>query len=267
MSERDGYAAGVPCWVATVHGDPGKAVGFYSELFGWQAANVMAPGSPGEYYVCKLGGRDVAAIGSQRGGGEPPVSAWGTYIWVDNTDEAAARVGDAGGSIVTEPFDLGQSGRLAIVTDPARAVFCLWQANEHRGAQVVNEPGAWAMSMLNTHDPEGAKAFYGAVFGWETDSFDMGGGEITLWRMPGYEGGEPEQPVPRDVIGTMMASSGEEPPTWSVDFWVEDADAAAGRAAELGGEVTMPPFDTPVGSTAVLADPEGAAFSVSRVSA
>ena len=70
MSERDGYAAGVPCWVATVHGDPGEAVGFYSELFGWQAENVMAPGSPGEYYVCKLRGRDVAAIGSQQGGGE-----------------------------------------------------------------------------------------------------------------------------------------------------------------------------------------------------
>jgi predicted enzyme related to lactoylglutathione lyase len=138
------------------------------------------------------------------------------------------------------------------------------------GAQLVNDPGAWTMSQLNTRDPEGAKAFYGAVFSWETDTFDMGEGEITLWRLPGYIGGEPEQPVSREVVGVMVPMSGDRSPEdrsahWSVDFWVEDVDAAADKAAELGGEVEMSPFDTSVGRTAILADPQGAVFSVSKV--
>lgn len=80
MSERDGFEPGVPCWIASVHPDPEGAVDFYTELFGWAAANTMPPDSPGRYYVCRLRGRDVAAIGSERGGGKPSVAAWGTYI-------------------------------------------------------------------------------------------------------------------------------------------------------------------------------------------
>ena len=268
MSERDGYEPGVPCWVATVHPDPEKAVSFYTELFGWDATNLMPPDSPSKYFVCTLRGRDVAAIGSDRGAASGP--AWDTYILAESADDTVARVTDAGGSVVTEPFDLLDAARTALVADPAGAVFGVWQPGEHGGARLVNEPGAWAMSQLNTRDPEGAKAFYGAVFGWETDTFDMGGGEITLWRLPGYVGGEPTQPVSREVVGVMVPMSGDRSPEdasarWSVDFWVDDVDAAAERAAELGGEVEMSTFDTSVGRTAVLADPQGAVFSVSKV--
>jgi predicted enzyme related to lactoylglutathione lyase len=52
---------------------------------------------------------------------------------------------------------------------------------------------------------------------------------------------------------------------WSVDFWVDDVDVAALKAAELGGEVKVWPFHTSVGKTAILADPQGAVFSVSKV--
>ncbi len=272
MSERDGYQAGVPCWVASVHPDPENAVAFYTELFGWEAEETMGTNSPGKYYLCRLRGRDVAAVGSQRGGGAPPVSAWETYIWVESADEAAVNVTGAGGSVLLEPFDLLDAARIAVLADPAGAVFGVWQPKEHRGAQLVNEPGAWAMSQLNTRDPEGAKAFYGAVFGWDTDTFDLGEREITIWRVPGYIGGEPEQPVSRDVVGVMVPMSSDRfhddaSPHWSVDFWVDDVDATADKAAELGGRVMAPPFDTPVGRTTVLADPQGAVFSVSKVAA
>jgi predicted enzyme related to lactoylglutathione lyase len=156
---------------------------------------------------------------------------------------------------------------VAVVADPAGAEFGVWQPREHRGAQLVNEPGAWAISQLGTRDPEGSRAFYGAVFGWETDTFDMGQGEITLWRVPGYVGGEPEQPVSREVVGVMVPASGdpeEVPARWNVDFWVDDIDEAAGRVTRLGGEVVAPPFYTSVGRTAVLADPQGAVFSVTK---
>jgi predicted enzyme related to lactoylglutathione lyase len=52
---------------------------------------------------------------------------------------------------------------------------------------------------------------------------------------------------------------------WTPDFWVADADATVARAAELGGSAVVPPFDTAVGRTGVLADPTGALFSISKV--
>jgi predicted enzyme related to lactoylglutathione lyase len=270
MSERDGYQVGVPCWVASVHPDPENAVAFYTELFGWEAEETMGTNSPGKYYLCRLRGRDVAAVGSQRGGGASLVPAWGTYIWVESADDTVVKVTDAGGSVIMKPFDLLDAARMAVVADPAGAMFGVWQPGEHRGAQLVNEPGAWSMSQLNTRDSGGSKAFYGAVFGWETDTFDLGEGEITLWRLPGYVGGEPEQPVSREVVGVMLPLSGDRSPEdvsayWSVDFWVGDVDATADKAAALGGEVVVSPLDTSVGRTAVLADPQGAVFSVSKV--
>jgi uncharacterized protein len=154
MSERDGYQAGVPCWVASVYPDPEKAVAFYTELFGWEAEETMGANSPGKYYLCRLRGRDVAAVGSQRGGDASPVPAWETYIWVESADEAAANVTGAGGSVVMEPFDLLDAARIAVLADPAGAVFGVWRPGGHRGAQLVNEAGAWSMSALSTSDPD-----------------------------------------------------------------------------------------------------------------
>jgi uncharacterized protein len=94
----------------------------------------------------------------------------------------------------------------------------------------------------------------------ETEAF---GDEVTMWRLRGYVGGEPHQPAPRDVVAVMAA--GEVDPGWSVDFWTRDADTTAETAARLGERVLAVPFDTPVGGTVTLADPQGAALSVSRV--
>ena len=105
----------------------------------------------------------------------------------------------------------------------------------------------------------GISAFYGAVFGWETEPF----GPATLWRLPGFVGGEPEQPVARDVVAVAMPGDQSR---WDVDLWVDDPDATAEKASQLGGTVLMAPMDTPMGRRAVLADPQGGTFSVSRVS-
>jgi predicted enzyme related to lactoylglutathione lyase len=270
MSEREGHPAGVPCWIETLQPDPQAALDFYGPLFGWEFAGPgpMPGDPPGEYFVARLRGRDVAGIGSlpARGGASGP--AWSTSIRVDGADEAAARAADAGGSLLDGPLDVPPAGRLAVLADPAGAPFSVWEASAREGAQLVNEPGAWAMSMLHTPDPAAAQAFYGAVFGWEPEPFDMAGAALTLWRLPGYVGGEPQQPVPRDVVGVMVA---DEPPDgqahWSVDFWVGDADATAEHAARLGGIVVAGPFDAPGFRSAVLADPQGAAFSVSTLTA
>ena len=250
MSQRDGYEHGVPSWIAGAHPQPAQAAAFYTELFGWQAD------PRDDHLVCTLRGRDVA--GFVRGDD----AAWRTNVWVDSADDTAERATAAGGSVVTAPFELPGVGRTAVLADPAGAVFSVSEPDPHRGAQVVNEPGAWAMSALATPDLEGAKAFYGAVFGWETDTFAVGDIEATLWRLPGFEGGEPEQPVPADVVA--VAVPGDEP-RWDVDLWVADPDATAAKADELGGSVLMPPTDTPMGRRAILADPQGGTFSISRV--
>jgi uncharacterized protein len=272
MSERDGYTNGVPCWVDTWQSDPGPTVAFYEGIFGWEAENVRAPDAHDVYFICRLRGRDVTAIGAPIPEGAPPTPVWSTYVWVDSADETAERAKAAGGSLVVEPepFDSPDGGRMAVIADPEGAVLIAWEPGDHRGAQLVNEPGAWSMSILNTRDADGAKRFYAELFGWETETFDTGAAEAVLFRLPGFVGGEPEQPAARDVVAVMidMDAHGlpkEMPPNWSVDFWIDDADAAAARAPELGGAVIVPPSDSPVFRQAVIADPGGAAMSISQL--
>jgi uncharacterized protein len=269
MSERDGFEHGVPCWVQGVYPDPAAAVAFYAELFGWEAENLMPADDPGDYFVCRLRGRDVAAIVSQHGAPAPPSAVWATHVWVESADEAAAKVNEAGGSVIGERFDSPGGGRQAVLSDPSGAVFCVWEPRERRGAQLVNEPGAWAMSALSTPDPAGSKRFYGAVFGWETETLGLGDAEMTMWKLPGYVGGEPQQPVARDVIATMVPPDGDAadvPPRWNVDFWILSVDKAVGKAKELGGEVLNGPYNIPdVGlRQAVIADPHGATLSLTQ---
>ena len=271
MSERNDYPPGVPCWVDTAQPDPEAAVEFYAELFGWEftGPGEMPGDPPGRYYVAQLRGRDVAGVSSMPSEGAPPSPTWNTYVAVDSADRTAERVRGAGGRVVAGPFDAPPAGRMAVLRDPGGATFCAWEPGVRKGAQLGNEPGAWSMSVLNTPDLAGSEEFYGTVFGWEADA-SFAGGEITLWRLPGYVGGEPQQPVPRDVVGVMTRlngdrPAGEVPANWSLDFWVHDTDATTAKAAELGGRVVAEPYDTPGFRSAVLADPRGATFSVSKL--
>jgi predicted enzyme related to lactoylglutathione lyase len=287
MSEREQYPAGVPCWVDTLQPDPDTAMRFYGGLLGWEFTGPgRIPGDPpGEYFVAQIRGRDVAGVGSQPGGvagrdvagvgsqtvaGASPAPAWNTYVSVRSADAAAERAHRADGTVVVPPFDADPAGRMAVLRDPAGAHIGVWEAKQRTGARLVNEPAAWAMSVLNTHDLEGAQAFYAEVFGWEAEAFELGGARGALWRLPGYVGGEPAQPVPRDVVGVALpiagdAASGEMPCHWSVDFWIDDADAAAAAAPGLGGRVVVPAHDRPGFRSTVLADPHGASFSVSQL--
>jgi predicted enzyme related to lactoylglutathione lyase len=234
MSERAEYAPGVPCWVETLQPGPREALDFYGPLFGWEFSDPGPMPGGGEYFVARLRGRDVAAVGAL-----PPV----------------------GGNVLIGPLDAPPAGRLAVVTDTSGAAFSLWEAAERRGAQLVNEPGAWTMSSLHTSDVHVAEEFYGAVFGWVTEAY----GPVTLFRLPGYSGGLEGQPIPRDVVAVMAPPSAEIPPHWNVNLRVADTDATAEQTAALGGTVILAPMDTPGLRSAVLADPQGAVFSVSSL--
>jgi uncharacterized protein len=276
MPERDGYMPGVPCWIDTSQPDQEAAVAFYGGLFGWEFEDVMPPGAPSKYFIARIRGGDVAAVSSQPEGG-PPAATWNTYIWVESADDAAAKVLAAGGSVMADPFDVMDAGRMAVLTDPEGAAFCVWQAKQHRGARVVNEPGSLSFNGLNTRDTEAAKSFYGAVFGWET--LDLGGAE--MWRLSGYGDflalGDPELRTRmagtgapegfEDVVATINPIAEDQadvPAHWSVTFAVDDADEIAQRAAEHGGQVVVPPFDAPWVRMTVITDPQGATFIASK---
>jgi uncharacterized protein len=277
MPERDGYPAGVPCWVDTSQPDPKAAVAFYSGLFGWEFEDMLPPDAPGEYSIARIRGGDVAAVGSVPEGA-PPMAMWNTYMWVDSADETISKVTAAGGQVVVEPFDVMDSGRMAMFLDPEGAALCVWQANQHRGAQIVNEHGSLNFNGLNTRDVAAAKAFYGAVFGWTTLSLGPG---VEMWTLPGY-GDHLEQNDPglrqrvldmggapgfEDVVAAIMPIPDGQPDTpahWSVTFAVDDADVTAAKAAELGGQVIVPPFDAPWVRTTVISDPQGAHFIASK---
>jgi uncharacterized protein len=277
MPERDGYIPGVPCWVDTSQPDPEAALPFYSGLFGWEFEDVMPPDSEGQYFIARINGGDVAAVGSIPEGA-PPMAMWNTYIWVDSADETAQKVRDAGGNVVMEPFDIMGSGRMAVFTDPEGAAFCVWQAKEHKGAQVVNEHGSLNFNGLNTRDPESAKSFYGSVFGWTTLTLPGG---VEMWTLPGYgdylerdnpdlrkqvaEAGGPEGF--EDVVASINPIGDDQPDTpahWNVTFGVDDADAIAAKATELGGTVIAPPFDAPWVRMTIINDPQGAMFIASQ---
>jgi uncharacterized protein len=277
MPERDRYIPGVPCWVDTSQPDPDAVLDFYSGLFGWEFEDVMPEGSEAKYFMARLKGLNVAAVGSIPEAA-PQMAMWNTYISVASADETASKVADAGGNTMMEPFDVMDAGRMAVFTDPEGAAFCVWQPKENIGAGLVNDPGTLVFNGLNTRDAESAKSFYGSVFGWGT--LDVGGG-AEMWTMPGYgddlekdnpdlrkqivEAGGPEgfedvvasiQPIPDDQSDT--------PAHWSVTFATDDADATAEKAAELGGKVIVPPFDAPWVRATVLSDPQGATFIASK---
>ncbi len=270
MSERETYPPGVPCWVDTLGPNPARLTEFYGAIFGWDFAGPGAmpgDGSPGEYHVARLRGRDVAGVGSLPAGAPSGSSGWNTYVRVGSADRAAEDAQAAGGAVVAEPFDAPPAGRMAVLADPQGAAFCAWEAGDREGAQLVNEPGAWSMSFLSARDAGAAASYYGELFGWRAEAFEFGDLTGFLFRLPGFVGGEPEQPVPRDVVATMMPADDGAEAHWGVDFWIADTDAAAAKAEELGGGVIVAPHDNPAFRAAVLADPNGARFGVSQLTA
>jgi uncharacterized protein len=278
VAERDEYIPGVPCWIDTSQPDPEAASAFYGGLFGWEIEDVMPPDSPGKYFIGRIRGGDAGAIGSQPEG-SPPGARWNTYIAVASADEAAEKVRAAGGTVLMEPFDVtGDAGRMAVASDPEGAVFFLWQGKNTPGLKVVNEHGSLVFNALNTRDVEAAKRFYGDVFGWTT--LDLGNGAL-MWTLPGYgDHLEKRDPGIRERMAEVSAPPGfedvvasitpiaddqpEVPAHWNVTFAVDDADAIAQKAWELGGQVVTSPTDAPWVRTTVIRDPQGATFIASQ---
>ncbi|MEU6235538.1 VOC family protein [Kitasatospora sp. NPDC047058] len=239
---------GGPCWVEHGSSDPEAARRFYGELFGWEPEADERP-EAGGYTFMKLGGAIAASITPLYGESQP--TAWSVSFAVTDADASAARITEAGGSIVVAPMDALDFGRFVIAADQAGAVFGLWQAGRLTGAEVLNVPGALGWVELLTRDPEGARAFYPAVFGWSVNPSE----QYTQWGLSGED------------FGGMLTMDDrfppQVPPHWLPYFAVADADVSTFRAGNLGGDVLMAPFSMANGRRiGVLRDPMGAAFGI-----
>jgi uncharacterized protein len=255
MANVQNHPAGSFCWVELSTSDQDAAKEFYTSLLGWTVND--NPMGPGEVYtIFQLKGRDVAAAYTttrqEREQHVPP--HWNLYIAVDNADESAAKAAKAGGQVLAPAFDVMDSGRMAVVKDPTGTVFCLWQAKKHGGLAAAGEDGAFCWADLNTPDPQRAAKFYSELLGWklETGQNDPSG-YLHIKNRETHIGGIP--PVEYQPAGA--------PPHWMIYFQVSDVEASTNKAKEMGARIYMPPRKMEgVGTWSVVADPQGAAFSL-----
>jgi uncharacterized protein len=257
MAEYTAHPHGTFSWPELSTSDQKAGVAFYRSLFGWDV-NEMPTGPNETYSMFQIRGKSVGAAAGQRPEerqqGVPP--HWNAYVTVSNADEAVKRAQSLGGKVLAPAFDVMDVGRMAVLQDPTGAVFQVWEARKHIGAQIMREPGALTWTELATNDTAGAKKFYTSLFGWKEKTSDGAGMTYTEFSV-----GDTPQAGMMAMTDQMKAMN--VPPNWLPYFQVADCDATANKAKELGASLVVPPMDIPnTGRFAVIRDPQGAAFAI-----
>jgi uncharacterized protein len=255
MPNVDQHPAGSFCWIELATTDQNAAKNFYSSLFGWKATD--NPMGPDEVYtIFKIDGRDAAAgytlRKDQREHGVPV--HWILYIATDNADQTVAKATQAGGNVLMPAFDVMDLGRMGVLQDSTGAAFCVWQPKMNQGLGITGEDGALCWADLSTPDPEKARKFYSAVFGWKVEKSENDpSGYLHIKNGEHFIGGIPPA-AHRDP---------KMPAHWLLYFKVSNPEATAAKTSQLGGKVLMPAKAMAgVGTWAILSDPQGAVFAV-----
>jgi uncharacterized protein len=253
MPRIDKHASGSFCWVELGTTDQAGAKSFYAALFGWTPTDY--PMGPTDYYTMfKLNDSNAAAAYSMRAEERATIPPhWSLYVAVDSADDSARLAGELGGKVIEGPFDVMTFGRMAVIQDPTGAVFCIWQPRDHPGTTVAGENGTMCWADLSTSDPGRAQQFYEGLFGWKIGAAENYPADYLVIQ----HGGKP-------IAGIQPSAyrNPKVPPHWMLFFHVGDADAVAAKAKELGGGEHLAPMSMGKVHLAVLADPQGAAFSI-----
>lgn len=249
-TRTDPWPAGTPCWVDLTVPDVAAATDFYSAVIGWTF--VDSGEEFGHYQIARTGERAAAAIAQLQQAGQPP--AWTVYLATDDADATAKLVGNSGGTVLAEPFDIPGNGRMLIALDSTDAVFGAWQAAGTIGIEIYNEPGSLTWTDARLTDPAAGRAFYTAVFGYTYEQLPgVPLEEYATFQVGGQVAGG---------IGGMMGAPAGTPAHWLPYFSVADADASVGAAESAAARVLPAPEDTPYGRMAVVTDPFGATFAL-----
>ena len=231
-------------WHEQVSADPSKAQAFYTELFGW-STEVFKAGET-DYTMISSGGQSHGGFGKAMEGAPPP--HWLSHVRVTGLEETIEKAKSAGGKLAAGPFEMSEVGRVAIIADPQGAYISAYEPEQDG----PGTEGVFVWDELGTTDADGAQHFYEEVFGWTTS--DMG---------PEYGGYRTFNRGDTGIAGLMALPDASMQPHWQPYVAVEDVDATAAKADELGAATLVEPMDVPnVGRIAVVRDPQGATFGI-----
>ncbi len=258
QASRDGartgrHTPGTPCWVSLMAHGLRATQEFYGALFGWEFR--PGPEQLGPYVRALLDGHEVAGIGQLPPDRHLPI-AWTPYLASDDVDATAEAVRHCGGTVGVGPIDAGEAGRMAIASDPAGAVFGIWQAAGHVGQAVAGRPGTPVWNELLTRETASVVKFYRTVFGFAEEAVVSADFDYLTLHVAG-------RPV-ASMHGAGQALPRDRGPHWMTYFEVADVDESVDRVVELGGHVVKPAKVGTHGRMATVADPEGAVFTVVR---
>jgi predicted enzyme related to lactoylglutathione lyase len=252
MGRRTGYTNGTFSWADLATTDVAGAKDFYGRLVGWEPQD--RAGAAGPYTVLRLDGDAVAGLfgqsQEQRAAGVP--ARWLCYVTVDGVDDTVARAVELGGTVVNEPVDVEDAGRMAVIADRGGARLALWEPRATIGATRVNDPGCMCWNDLVTSDIEAAARFYGELFGWEARELPQAGGYRVIHNGGRTNGGL----MPAQLVGW------QGPGYWLPYFNAGELGRAVAAVGEGGGRVVVEPQAVPAGRFAIATDPQGAPFAL-----
>lgn len=249
----------LPGWIDLGSPDPGASAAFYGRVFGWTAEQMMPESAEGPgYWVLRKDGKAAAGLGGQMDpAGKPD---WMTYVRVTDAAATVAAAEKAGAKVRVPVMEVPEAGTFAQLTDPSGAEFALWQSGQVTGFETccVEDTMLWAE--LWTRDPDAAKSFYPALFGWQVEQYMPSAPEAG-----GYDMWTEQPGDPNSAFGGIMTITDQVPiqdEKWIPYLMVTDADATVARVTGSGGTVLIPAADAPPGRLAALADQFGARFNI-----
>jgi uncharacterized protein len=229
--------------------DPEAAAKFYGPLLGW----TLVPKAD-DYFMFQLNGRDVVGV---RAAPDIPEPTWVPYVRVADADAAAKKALAHGATLLSRVSETPGVARTGLLGDSERAVFGVWEPRGVEGTEVETGPGSLWWVELATAAKDAADARYASYFDWavtHTHKFENGENGYTLWKV-----GD------RSVAGAFQF----EPdwgvtPAWQVYFEVENFDATAKQACDLGGEQGFWRDAPNAGRIGVIVDPADALFLIAQ---
>jgi len=257
VPDVNSHPPGTFSWPELATTDQKAGVAYYRGLFGWDVKE--EPMGPTEVYsMFQMRGRPVAAAYTMRPeekqAGAPP--HWNSYVTVNNVDEVVTKAQAIGARVFAPPFDVMDAGRMAVLQDPTGAVFQVWQAKNHVGAMILNEPGALCWTELTTSDLRAAEGFYTQLFHWTAKRSDPASGMEYTEMSNNGQPGVGMMPKPPNMPAHI-------PSFWMPYFMVANVDASTDKAKQLGGKAMVGPQDiSNVGRFSVVSDPQGAVFAL-----
>jgi uncharacterized protein len=240
--------AGQWVWFDLSTTDNDAAVRFYTGLLGWTTESWGGGAMP--YVMFKAGDKTFGGVmplaDEAKQMGAPP--NWMGYVSVDDVDAAVAKCTSLGGKVHVPGTDIPNTGRFAVLADPAGAVIAVFKSSNPAGApqQVI----AW--SELASTDPDASFRFLEAMFGWKkADSMEMPGGGV-------YQMIKGEGDAFAGLSKAQMPMS-----AWAYYFACLDCRGTFATAKAQGCKELYAPMQVPGGGwAALLTDPQGAAFGL-----